>query len=1028
MCGKERLVYMGDIRNYYTTCFKDKHNNIFGKLYIEENIYIDFGCRDIFRDGKPQGISETAIKLLEKIMLASPGIAAYETLAEAYFYNEDNGTGACLDRKPGGMRNLFSGLRKKGLIRLSNKAGCGYYYILDKEIVRFNVDGKTITDMGELFFDRFGVYPEGFAKPEPLPLKGSNPSAEDTGSGALPSGCAGESSCESPLAFSSKFFSSGSLKLMKVSREKALEGFVSLGRVYGVVSTLSGHKGAVETDDENLFMNLYRSVVKECRVKECGDVLKIKGPLGAYKNRVMQYLYVAIEKNNPDILPFYIDIAHYEKLAEDDKTITEAGLIKSFREDMEFVSRAFSRAGDRIPLLMLDGVRDFSIGNEGLYYAIQESLKAFDCKKIICLDSDFTVNTEHKFGIHPLVSANYCMYLRIRSLNLYNREESIEFIRNCIEIFDVKIPSSIFVEGIYDSLVRLNFISLDAYWLVYLLTNAMNYILNPRNTISDIYDALALSLLGSVNRVESAAKVAYDFEFGHLDFGHDSPYYDIRWKLIRKHRSMLDFLIAKRYVQMLSGISVESDSKENLRKLDFFNMVLQKRVTRFIVSMLRGNDNYEHRIMVIAKKHYDDLARLGKSELTFWMARLKNKARKQECRLLLEQFNEADRKHYEAIDPENHAEKQDAAFMLRGSCVSLIYEHDLVVFRYYITSLVTDKVANAVNRGFHLEYYGDKDYNANETRLDYVDILKKGENTFNVLCGDLDRKLREKSKNDPVMVLELMTLCNLIQARMEKSRSEPVFDVSPYIGKCRMYLDFILRQSILNDLTEVYKYFRWFKNILSEVHSGTQGFDLGYNPADVFNTFSKAKSRSRKGWVKRNVPYPENIVEHMYNCWLMGMVYLPEKYHEEGYDKQRILSMLLIHDVGETLTDDIDRTEKLTAPEAYALAESEAMDRFLFAGTYPEAVSLSYYMDCWNRFDSKEGFNYRVAKDIDEVQAIYQYLVYYKEHRGLMSHDDARSWLTNIERLSTDLVKDIAEMLIYNNPAFADVIKEIFPD
>ena len=402
-------------------------------------------------------------------------------------------------------------------------------------------------------------------------------------------------------------------------------------------------------------------MVKACKSDVCGDVLKIKGPLGSYKNRVMQYLYLALEKNNPQILPFYIDIAYYEKKAESDRKITEADLIKMFREDIALVSSAIENAGDRVPLLMLDGVRDFSVGNESLYYAIKESLDGFFCKKVICLDSDFTVNKQHKFKIHPLVSGNFCLYLRIRSLNLYDRRKSIEFIRNCISIFKVNVPAYISAENIYENLVRLNFISLDAYWLVYLLNRVLKDIVNPGNNIGDIYETLALIVLGSVDKVESAAEIAYAFEFGQVDIGHGNPYYDIRWKLIRKHRSMLDFLISRYYILRLCDLSCSGDLSSNLKKLDFFNMVLQKRITRFIVSMLRGNDSAEHRIMVIARKHYHDLSLFGKSELTFWMARLNNHVRRTECVALLEKFFEEDSRNYKSISPEDEKKKRDAA-------------------------------------------------------------------------------------------------------------------------------------------------------------------------------------------------------------------------------------------------------------------------------------------------------------------------------------------------------------------------------
>ena len=44
------------------------------------------------------------------------------------------------------------------------------------------------------------------------------------------------------------------------------------------------------------------------------------------------------------------------------------------------------------------------------------------------------------------------------------------------------------------------------------------------------------------------------------------------------------------------------------------------------------------------------------------------------------------------------------------------------------------------------------------------------------------------------------------------------------------------------------------------------------------------------------------------------MLYLPDESSEPKYDKEKILKMLLIHDLGETVTGDLDRIIKEKNP------------------------------------------------------------------------------------------------------------------
>ena len=77
-------------------------------------------------------------------------------------------------------------------------------------------------------------------------------------------------------------------------------------------------------------------------------------------------------------------------------------------------------------------------------------------------------------------------------------------------------------------------------------------------------------------------------------------------------------------------------------------------------------------------------------------------------------------------------------FLLRGICVSLIVKGHREVRDDYLESLISDATSNEINRGFHLEYYGDKAYLPVLDTLDFEDDIQKGQRTLDQLMAAVD--------------------------------------------------------------------------------------------------------------------------------------------------------------------------------------------------------------------------------------------------------------------------------------------------
>ena len=85
----------------------------------------------------------------------------------------------------------------------------------------------------------------------------------------------------------------------------------------------------------------------------------------------------------------------------------------------------------------------------------------------------------------------------------------------------------------------------------------------------------------------------------------------------------------------------------------------------------------------------------------------------------------------------------------------------------------------------------------------------------------------------------------------------------------------------------------------------------------VFNLFAESNLLERSGWVGTNVPtnHKESIAEHMYVMYTMANIYLPNCLEISEYCKQKVLNMIMIHDLAETLTGDIPHPNKTDVDE-----------------------------------------------------------------------------------------------------------------
>ena len=133
--------------------------------------------------------------------------------------------------------------------------------------------------------------------------------------------------------------------------------------------------------------------------------------------------------------------------------------------------------------------------------------------------------------------------------------------------------------------------------------------------------------------------------------------------------------------------------------------------------------------------------------------------------------------------------------------------------------------------------------------------------------------------------------------------------------------------------------------------------------------------------------------------------------------------MLIVHDLAETTLKDIPKYEKVNYPD-YEQKENRVMLSVLLKGTYGSIDSMTDYADAWDEWYGMQTENARIAKDIDVIQAIYQFLVYNNSYSENFSEERRRNWLNELFCIKTETGRGIAKELIIKNELFSSVLQK----
>lgn len=750
----------------------------------------------------------------------------------------------------------------------------------------------------------------------------------------------------------------------------------------------------ISSGSKTIFFDLASRIVEST-----GDYpIKLSGIVGSGKTTFLsvlyKYLYEQSKLTNYSFIPFYIDL-HY---LENQNFIEISTDYKKYAK--EIINNCFKELNDLIKLIpdttvifIVDGTDSYFRSDLGCDSHVESLINSFSKKKkkIVSLSISSIEQKKRKRQFIPFMSGKPDIELELSQLSIVDKEKLNNFIQSYLNIHsefnrfrDINIDVYLKIINKY----ALTEVDLN---LITIISRNINYLTSKNchiESIADLYYYICVQFLdGDIDRINIAAETAYNYVMTKKIFDERFVLNSKEWKLIQKHKSYCNYLIAYYVLTELKKVKF-SEEEKNLEK---FNQVYPKEINIFMKEMFTEDFDTEDNYIECIKVIYEQCTLLAKTHFCYLLGRVKNELTREKARLFLcEQLY-----MYEDIDELNL--KNDELLLRRTISISLIFLGDGSESKNYINSLLENEVLSNINRGFHLEYYGDFKYTPSEKPFVHKDDnVSSFPKTFNALFNKINRYVEQIEKYN-LFEIDIFTLCSLAQYRQ----------INGTLSNMKLTkLSTLLRVALDRDVITL-------PNLQTYVQMICENLECSkYSSGSIFLKCDSLTIYNRAGWEKDAVINPESIAEHIYSCWLIGQLYLPnekpngDEYRD--YSKQDILDTLLIHDIGES--DHGDKISSLVTDNDKREEDLRVKNIFMH-DTYPGVESQRRMKYLWRNWFNKSTINAQIAKDIDKIQAISKFY-YYKNNGHSFTIEREMDWIKEKKFIQTDIGKMIMKIVI----------------
>lgn len=692
-------------------------------------------------------------------------------------------------------------------------------------------------------------------------------------------------------------------------------------------------------------------------------VLSISGLQGTGKSTFLSLVYYKIKTKYHDtnVFPILIDLH-----ALDNYSKKEAK--KSLLEHLQIIDTLIKEHEEKKFILLFDGADDYVRKTSDLEdiifkYVDRSNLNNF----AFCIGSaDYLPNEMCKMSKLKCFSQKAMYKLETHRIEKGDDENISAIINNLISIYNFSVKENEI--GMIKKAINVYTINEIDYRTLLIILRVFEA--NTKNKYdyqlgSYFYDYYFVEMSNKEKELFKHAEATYQY----IVLKKQNALRSLKYaKIIYNNGITIDFLLAYYFIYLVKN------GGENLSKVLNSDFVFTASVNKFIKDLILNK--YKHEQVAIVEKlinafNISDMSM--KSQISYILGRIQENNAKEKAKAFL--INEWELLYNKLFKEDKLVSKElnikSELVLFRTISISLIWlEYDKKQEQFLRCLLLNEKL-NQINRGFHLEYYEDKAY-MNGVSPTYVDNENISvEKTMNYLINNINKVFSKTKKFNKSIYLDIITLFSIYQYRMDNQMIKKQYEgVLIDLAKKILQSPNIQSRTIINYVTTVKELLidNPYRNIVEEMY--------------MF------KSIKREGWIRRNVVGPESIADHMYGCYILGILFLPTNVHQcidynipdiekyLDYSKESILEMLLLHDLAETRIGDIVTLEK---DKREIEDENSSFAYYEYLCSFPHIYGLGNQKKAWDEFVENSTINAKIANDIDKMEPLIQAYIYKKK-------------------------------------------------
>lgn len=866
-------------------------------------------------------------------------------------------------------------------------------------------------------------------------------------------------------------------KLFKVVDESFSNGRFDLIRTLFRESTTiyDSKQVKIPYKDDLIFEDIFNLVNSSSEHR----VLCVKGEPGTGKSTFLSILYIYFLRKFYDgdtkYIPFYFDLDSLTK-NRDSSFVDVSEIInwysKEFKEFLNRVLELSSKYG-LPPFIIVDGLDTNNMLTYSchtvehyFYRIIEETIKLNDGKYVMGLNTNRNSRAEKSFvQVNKFEYA--CFLNKVFIVPYKNKERHTKYIRAYLKL--IKDATESEIKQFYDILMKLRRISVDLDYI-----HGLDELLKDDIAEDDSWKLMKRKLELTTKRVEQAfgetnEEVLYRAAF--LLFFQNNTYQLILENVAMKELTYEDFLkirdnpeitkylIARHYIEELRKYA---NSNEKIEEESILNFFISRDIAVTIRLQLEDLGLQAQVFKNIVEKH-DELHGYFRSFLFYLLGHNKiykglsavktEKLTKQDDNIFLNECIYRSYKLAQIVSMDDKEQRQESNNLL--------------------LRLMTDEKFRLFNRIYQLWYYediGDPAVGKNG----YPELstkIKKGfdfHNCFMFLVSKIDYCF---AHNEPYPLLEvdMFTLCDFIYSRLQNFDSQSMFYSASYNKKHNSVSASVLKRivDIINKYfgryvhseqernlkSHILDYFESVRELFDKISIELEknaGNDIGkpfVSPGADFGKVIDLCEMPRIGWnirkktdviYKKDIPQYDNvgndkkhkqedkcvifetIGQHILESVYIAEMFLPEEIQEKDYAKSKVLSMILMSEVGKIAIGHDYTPDFYQANRYYMPRERIGRKQFLIQGAFDG------YANLMNLYDAMQGdggslsiysdINERICQEIKLIQMEYKFYSL-KEQLEFDNERDA-DFRSEFVDLITPVCKKIRRLLVTENVAF----------